>query len=166
MGKYLKGRIEEILKLGTLGSRVLISDIFDDTVDEETFVTSIVATHSLSEFTQAVNDGPITVGVAVSVYTDAQIEAVIENVTSWTRGDLVAQEVSSRKVRIIGTFQQKDISLGNAVLNDGKSLKTKLNWNLVTGQSLRLWAYNGGASALATTDPSYIMTGHANLWSK
>ncbi len=166
MGKYMKGGVEEILALGTLASRTLISDIFDNVVEEKTLVSSLVASWSLGQFTQAVNDGPITVGVAHSDYTDPEIETVLESTGSWKQGDLIQQEIGLRKVRIIGTFQQVDISLGNAVLNNGKPIKTKLNWLLMTGQSLRLWAYNGGASALATTDPSVKCIGHANLWGR
>ncbi len=165
-GKYLRGSIDEEVDLGTLGAKTLVSALFDEVVEERTLISSIIATHSLAEFTQAVNDGPIHVGVAHSDYTDAEIEEYIENTGSWSPGDKIAQERSKRLIRRIGTFQQVDISLGNSVLNDGKPIKTKLNWMLQTGKTVRLWAYNAGESALATTDPSYEMQGHANLWVK
>ncbi len=134
------------------------------TLDEQAFCSSIEATWQLSEFTQAVGDGPIVVGVAHGDYSDAEIEAFIENAASWKSGDLTAQEIARRKIRIVGTFQQVDISLGNTVLNNGKPIHTKCGWNLKTGETLHIWAYNNGESALATTDPDVIVVGHANLW--
>ncbi len=167
MGKYMKGAVEETLTLGTLAARTLISDIFDNVTEEKAFVSSLVATWTLDEFTNAIGDGPIAVGVAHSDYTDAEIETVIKNTGSWKQGDLIQQEISVRKVRIIGTFRTSQAdSQGIAVLNDGKPIKTKLNWLLMSGQSLRLWAYNMGDNALATTVPNVQIIGHANLWGR
>ncbi len=162
--QYVKGDINLGLDLGTLGAGVLTSQINAEVAVEKTLVSSIKCQYSLSEFTQAVGDGPIVVGVAHSDYTDAEMEEVLENIGSWNPGDKISQERAKRLVRIIGTFQQVDISLGNTVLNDGKPIKTKLNWTLITGASLKFWAYNQGESALATTDPDLNVIGHANLW--
>jgi len=170
MGGYLKGNIDESLSLGTLASLTLVSDTWDETVVEKTFVSSIVAIWSLSDFTPAIGDGPILVGVAHSDYTDAEIEAVLENTGSWDQGDLVQQETARRLVRIIGKFELEAVAGstfgGASVLNDGKPIKTKLNWTLVTGQTLRHWAYNLGSSPIATTVPLLKVSGHANLWSR
>ncbi len=165
MGSYMKGSVEEVLGLGTLASRTLISDIFDQVTLEKTFASSLVATWTLDDFTNAIGDGPIAVGVAHSAYSDAEIEAVLESTGSWNQGNLIQQEISKRKVRIIGVFRTSQAdSQGIAVLNDGRPIKTKLNWALNTGQSLRLWAYNQGTSALATTTPNVRCIGHINLW--
>jgi len=166
MGRYLRGRIDENLALGTLAPVTLISVIFDETVIEKSLISSIVATWSMRNFTESGNDGPILVGVAHSDYTDGEIEAVIESTGSWNVGNKIEQEIAKRLVRIVGTFESSNQALGAAVLNDGKPIKTKLNWSLVTGQSLRLWAYNLGGSALDTTDPTVHVEGHANLFMK
>jgi len=165
-GRYIKGNIEETLSLSTLASSTLISEDFDETVNEKTFVSSIVATYVWDNFTNDA-DGPLIFGVAHSDYTDAEIEAVIEASASWNTGDLVAQEVGRRKIRKIGSFapdQAASANLGDWRFNDGKPVKTKLNWQLMTGQTLSLWAYNkgntlGGSSLIR-------MDGHANLWQK
>ncbi len=162
--RYLKGSVDETLNLGTLAPTTLVGAAFDETVNERTFVSSIRATHSLSEFTPAADRGPILVGVAHSDYSDAEIEAVIENTGSWNEGNLVQQEVAKRKVRRIGIFEIPDNATDAVVLNDGKPITTKLGWILVQGQGLRQWAYNMGTAALVTTDPAYRMQGHANLW--
>ncbi len=166
MGNYMKGSVEEELDLGTLAARTLVSVIFDQVTSEKTFASSLVATWSLDDFTNAIGDGPIAVGVAHSAYSDAEIEAVIEATGDWNQGNLIQQEIGRRKVRIIGVFRTSQAdSQGIAVLNDGRPIKTKLNWSLNTGQSLRLWAYNQGSSALATTTPNVRCIGHVNLWS-
>ncbi len=166
-GRYLKGNVDEGLALGTLGSNVLVGVLFDDSVTERTRVSSVVATYSMSEFTQATGDGPIMVGLAHGDYTDAEVEEFIEQTGSWAEANLVGREVANRKVRILGTFPSAagaGVASEAVALNEGRPIKTKLNWVLTTGQTLRLWAYNLGASALATTDPAVRAQGHANLW--
>ena len=165
MGRYLRGSIDENLSLGTLAAATLLSAIFDETVNERTLVSSIVVSWSLSNWTPAQGDGPIVVGVAHSDYTDAEIEAVIENVGSWNEGDMVlSREVAKRLVRRVGQFEIPSAAEGGTVLNDGRPIKTKLNWILLQNQTLRYWAYNQGTSALATTSPDIRIQGHANLW--
>ncbi len=164
--KYIRGSVDEKLSLGTLGATSLISDIFDDTVTEKAWISSVNAAWSMQGWTQGLDDGPIMVGLAHSDYTDAEIEAVIENTGSWDEGDLVQQEISRRKVRVVGIFPTPHPDSANVavVLNDGKKILTKCGWMLQSGKSLRVWGYNMGASALATTDPDVNVQGFANLW--
>ncbi len=163
--RYVKGSVDESLQLGTLGARTLITDTWDETVIERTLITSIDVTWSLGQFTPAVGDGPIIVGVAHSDYTDAEIEEVIENSGSWNEGAKIEQERSKRQIRIVGSFfTGPDSALAIVTLNDGKPIHTKLNWILVTGQTLKMFAYNAGSSPLATTDPRMTAQGFAHLW--
>ncbi len=168
MGAYLKGNVDEVLALGTLAARTLIGAGFDESMIESGRISSLVATWSLNGVTAGTNDGPILVGISHSDYTDSEVEAVIENTGSWDRGNKIQQEVAKRLVRIIGTFriETSDIGQQTYVLNDGRPIKTKLNWALMTGDSLSVWAYNLGSSAFATTDPQVHVEGHANLWMK
>ncbi len=164
-GRYLKGNIDEELAMPGLAANTLVSTPFDEVVEEKTLISSIVATHSLSNFTIGDDKGPISVGVAHSDYTSAEIEEVIELASGWTRGNKVSQEIAKRLVRKIGTFSgPPGGGLGTAVLNEGKPIKTKLNWSITTGFTLKLWAYNHGTGAIATTTPDYHIQGHANLW--
>jgi len=165
MGKYIRGTIDERMSLGTLGAGVAISQIFGQTVNEKTLVSSVVINWSMDQFTVGNDDGPILVGVAHSDYTDAEIEQYIENLGSWNEGDLTAtREVGKRLVRRVGVLRGASVVAEHDTLNDGKPVKTKLNWLLLQAQSLRLWAYNAGSSAIATTDPNIHALGHANLW--
>ncbi len=163
MGKYLRGGIDENIGFGSLGAKTLVAVNLDETVNERTLVSSVVASYSLAELTAGANIGPIMVGIAHSDYSDAEIQAVIDQTASWNEGDKVGQEVAKRLVRRIGQFEDLG-SLAPVVLNDGKPIKTKLNWILLQGQTLKLWVYNLGSGAVATTTPIVTMQGHANLW--
>ncbi len=164
MGKYLKGSVDEDLDLGTLATKDAILVAFDSTVNERTLVSSVVASYTMSNWTPIASAGPILVGIAHGDYTAAEIEAWVETTGSWNETDLVQQEVANRKIRKIGVFDTPASAAASAVLNDGRPVKTKLNWILTQGQTLSLWAYNLGTAAVATTDPRIHAEGHANLW--
>ncbi len=161
--RYIKGVINHDLELATLAAVTLISEAMADTVDETTFISSVVASVTLSDFPQAADDGPISVGWAHSDYSDTEIEEWIERPQSWREANLVSREINKRLIRILGTFSAPGEPTGSAVLNHGRPVKMKLNWTLTTGQTVRLWAYNHGASALATGAVVTVL-GHANLW--
>lgn len=164
--RYIRGEISQDFALGTLAGATLLSDINQDVLNEEAYITSAVLRWAMDNFTEATGDGPIMVGIAHSAYTDAEIEAWVENDSNWSSHDLVAQEVGRRKIKMVGIFDTSPAGLatGIAVLNDGKPIKTKLGWHVGTGQAIRYWAYNMGSSALATTDPNVFVAGHANIW--
>ncbi len=164
MGRYLKGNVDERIDIGTLAANTLLKQDMGGTVIERTLVSSIVATWSLKDFTPAAGQGPLLVGVAHSDYTAAEIEAYLETSGSWTEGAKIQQEIAKRKIRIIGTLKGGAVLGQGDVLNDGKPIKTKLNWILVTGQTISVWAYNQGDAAYATTDPDLTVQGHANLF--
>ncbi len=164
MGKYIRGAVDEELALGTLATKTVISEAFDGSVNERTLVSSIIATYSMTNFTKALGDGPILVGIAHSDYSAAEIESFVENTASWNEGSKVEQEIADRLIRRIGVFDVPDEASDSVVLNDGKPMKKKLNWILLQGQTLQLWAYNLGTSSLETTSPVVAAQGHANLW--
>ncbi len=165
-GTYLKGNIDEALSLGTLAASALIGDTWDETVNEKTFCSSIVVNWMVDNITSP--QGPIDFGVAHSDYSDAEILEVIQNAGSWDTGDKISQEQAKRLVRQIGTLQAESSLAGTTDyrFNDGRPKKTKLNWALQTGDTLKMWAFNRSAGALATTVPSLRASGHANLWQR
>ncbi len=166
MGRYIRGRVDEELSLGTLAGKTLVSTTFDETVQERTLVTSIVATWSMRSMTAVSNSGPVVFGVAHGDYSDAEIEEVIENAGSWDEGNKVSQEISKRQVRTIGVFraEEGDAGTGVVVINHGRPVKTRLNWILNQGVRLKIWGYNMGTAALQTTVPIIAAEGHANLF--
>ncbi len=163
--RYLKGAIDVDFALGTLAAKDLISDTEDSVLTEEAWISSVLATWAIENFTQGAGDGPIVVGVAHPDYTNAEVEEFLENAGSWDQGNLIQQEIARRKIRQVGTFSATLLAAtGGGALNDGNPIHTKCGWMLNTGISLRFWAYNMGTSALATTDPHVLVNGHANLW--
>lgn len=163
--KYLRGEIEKEMALGTLAAKTLLSDTVNDSVTESAWLSSVKGVWSIEDMTPGANVGPILCGVAHSDYSDAEIEAWIENTSSWEVGDLVAtREIGRRLIKKVGVFENKSAAGVPAVLNDGRPVTTKCGWQLSTGQTVRLWAYNKGSAALSTTDPVLSLSGHANLW--
>ncbi len=162
---YLPGAVSVKLDVGALSAKKAVSQVFPDTVTERTRISSIRASYTLDEYTAGVDDGPVMVGIAHSDYTAQQIEDWIEQLDSWDVGALVSREISKRLIRKVGIFKNPADATGSSVLNDGRPIRTKLNWPLNTGETLQLWAYNLGASNLAGTNPNLSCEGKANLWS-
>ncbi len=162
-GSYLKGNVNESLALSNLAQGALVADTWDETVNERTLVSSIVCTWSLDELVLA--QGPIEFGVAHSDYTAAEILEVISNAGSWDSGDKISQERAKRLVRKIGVFvSEGDAGVSDVRFNDGVPVKTKLNWILATGDTLKMWGLNKGG--ILTTGAEIKAEGHANLWQK
>ncbi len=164
MGRYLRGTVDEDLTIGTLAGKTVVGDNFDEVVNERSLVSSIVARYSVSDWTPVAANGPLLVGIAHADYSDAEIEEWIETTGSWNEGDLTQQEVAGRKIRRVGILTEPASATESLALNDGKPIKTKLNWILNQGLTLKLWAYNMGTAAFATTDPRVRAEGHVNLW--
>ncbi len=168
MGRYLKGNVDEELAITGLATKDVVGAVFDEVVNERTLVSSIDATWSMNNMTPAVNAGPIVCGVAHGDYTDAEIEEWLEQSGQWNEGNLVSsREVAKRLIRQIGVFETPDAAVDSVSLNDGKAIKTRLNWILLQGQTLRIWAFNSGAAAVdGTTAPNVLANGHVNLFPK
>ncbi len=161
--RYIRGNIDETQSLSTLAASTGVKNGIDDTVASTTWCSSIDCVWSVTEMGVVVGSGPIVVGVAHGDYTLAEIEEWIENDTSWDVGDLVSQEVAKRKIRQIGVFDRRTAGATIQTLNDGKPLKTKINWYLNDGDTLAFWYYNAGSAAF-TSAPVVETLGHANLW--
>ncbi len=163
--KYLRGNIDETAQLGTLGPATAILTVFDEVVTESTFISSAIVSVSLSNYTPGANRGPLLVLLAHSDYSLAEVEQFIETTQSWEVSDLVGQEISRRKIRRVGIFDNLATGITDAIaMNNGRPIRVKLGWMLSTGQTLNLVVYNTGSAALATSDPAVKMQGHANLW--
>ncbi len=162
--KYLRGSVDHSLLLGTLAAKDVISSLIGDTVKERAWLSSMSLRWSMTAFTKSTGDGPIVVGIAHSDYSASEIEVWLENTGSWDEGDLVNQEIAKRKIRQVGIFENPIDEADSVNLNYGKAIWTKCGWILNAGQTVQVWAYNAGTSALATTSPDVQAFGHANLW--
>ncbi len=162
--RYIKGTVDFVLALSTLGGNTLVGAAVGDSVIETTWLSSVKATWSLHRVTPAETVGPVLVGLAHSDYTDSEIEQFIENSGGWSEGNKVSQEIARRKIRIVGTLTPAELVTLSSTLADGRAITTKCGWYLATGQTIRFWAYNQGSAAFSTTIPTVHINGHANLW--
>ncbi len=162
--KYLRGSIDHRLDLGTLAANTLIGSNLQDVLEEQAYVSSVKAAYTMDQFTETPDVGPFLCGWAHSDYTDAEIEAFIENAGSWSQGDMVQQEVAKRRIKQVGVFQNQTGVNEWSTIRDGATFTTKLGWLLTTGDTLKFWVYNMGLAAVATTDPNTRAQGHANIW--
>ncbi len=138
--------IQSSVALGTLGAGVLIGADLLAASDSDFYAISIDLSWSINGLTAG--EGPIEVGLAHGDYTDAEVEAYIEESAQLTRGNLIAKEVMSRKVRTVGTFAPGATT--EAVLQNGMKVRTKLGWQVTTGETIRVWARNPTSGALTT----------------
>ncbi len=132
----------------TLGALATITVILGQVVGNSTApyrMMSLKGTWSISDHTAG--QGPITVGFAHSDYSVGEIKEAIEASLSISRGDKIANERANRLVRVVGTFGGL---LGEETLNDGRPVKTKLNWAIPVGQTVNMWAYNDSIASLTT----------------
>ncbi len=160
MSNYQKIRINQLMGIGTLANLAAISTVLTSAMENEGRVSSIEA--SWSRRTGTAGEGPVMFGVAHPDYTTAEIEAAIE-IAVLGPGTLIQKEVANRLVRHIGTFSGVD---SNEVINDGKPVKTKLNWAFQDGQvALTVWAYNLFGTVL-TTGMVINVLGHLNVFWK
>ncbi len=162
--KYLRGAIDVKLSLTALATLDVASQVQGDVLVEKAWLSSIRCSWSLDNLTPTGGVGPIVCGVAHSDYTDAEIEEWIENLESWESGGMVGQEIARRRIRLVGTFKIPALATDSAVLNHGNAFRTKCGWQLITGQTVRLWFYNKGTATVDTTVPVADVSGHANLW--
>ncbi len=99
---------------------------------------------------QAAIDGGLEFGLAHSGYTATQVDECLEANGSIAIGNKIAQEQANRLVRSIGVIAGTDINGGEAVFNDGRRTKTRLNWLLSVGDTLNLWQRNGSGTIWTT----------------
>ncbi len=113
----------------------------------------------------SIADDSLEFGLAHSSYTDAQIEEALEATGSWDLGDKVAQERGNRLVRSIGVISGEGLVSSNqgAQFNDGKPVKTKLNWLLSAGDAITVWMRNASGTVYSTGS---ALTTVGDLWVK
>ncbi len=93
----------------------------------------------------ATDEGPITVGFCHSDYTVAEIKESIESFAAIDQGNKIAQERAGRLIRIVG-----QLGAGITNLNEGRPIKTRLNWLITIGAEVKPFVYNEDPAALAT----------------
>ncbi len=150
-------RVSTELALLTLASDTALVGSLTGAAGGAYRVISSVMTWAITK--GAAGEGPITVGYAHSDYTVAEIKECLEAFASIDQGDKIAQERANRLIRVVGTIS---LGAGNmSVLNDGRTVKTKLNWLINIGDSVNQFAFNESTGALTTGAVTNVQ---GNLW--
>ncbi len=144
--EWRKIPIDFTLSLSTLADNDLIAGTLTNNAVDSMRVTSIDGTWTYEGATAS--EGPVTVGVAHGDYTAAEIEEWYEAIGSMSRSDKIAAEQAKRFCRRVGSFAA--IQTGAEILNDGKPIKTKLNWLISPGLNIQAFAHNDSGAALTT----------------
>ncbi len=133
--------------LGTLANVTgVISGLIGSNFTHDIRITSVRATWSLDNFTPG--EGPISFGYCHGDYSLAEVEEWLEQAQPLGPNSLIEREVAKRLIRRVGTFSGVGAS---EVFNDGRPVKTKLNWLIADGQTIRHWVYSHGGTANLTT---------------
>ncbi len=130
--------------LSTLADNIVLKLLPIPDITEDLRVLSMDATWAIKNHTAG--EGPLDVGYADDNYSVTEIaEANIAQPTG--PGDRIQNERASRRVRKVGTFPGLSTE---EVLNDGKPIKTRLNWLITDMNTLAGWIQNRADSTLTT----------------
>ncbi len=159
-----KVRINSSLTIGALASADVVSGVVTNAAADKLRFISLLASYGISDVGAVVDDS-FAFGVAHSDYTAAEIEECLEAGGSINLGDKIAAEQANRLVREIGTINPSGSSTAAAgiAFNDGKPVKTRLNWLMAAGDQLQLWVRNNSGNVY-TTGAALSISG--DLWVK
>ncbi len=146
-----KVRIESGLGIGALAASDVTSSALTATSANAYRVTSVKCSYTIVDLAAAI-DGAFQFGIAHSDYTPAEIEECIEATGAIDIGNKVEQERANRLVREIGTISPEGTPLvaGEISYNDGRPVKTKLNWMIGIGDTLVMYVRNGSGAVYTT----------------
>ncbi len=151
-------KITPTLALSTLGSATALTVGLTGSADGQYRAMSVKATWSMEDHTAG--EGQLVVGYAHSDYSVTEIKEALEAATAISLGDKIAQERSDRLVRIVGVFNG---GTDSESLNDGRPIKTRLNWAIPIGKAVNFFVYNDSVAALSTGS---VVHCNGNLWVK
>ncbi len=142
-------RIASAVTVGALAAGDVVSGTIIASATDPVRIMSVNYVYAISDIGAGVDDGQ-EFGLAHSDYTDTEIEECLEAAASFDLGNKVAQEQANRLVRSIGIMTGSPGNDFGMSFNDGKPMKTKLNWLISSGDNLRLWVRNGSANVYTT----------------
>ncbi len=138
-------RVVGAATLATLANVTVLAAGWTGTGQQSYWAISAKSTWALKNHTAG--EGPLHVGYTHGDYSVVEIKEWFEGTGQIDRGNMVAQEQRSRRIRFVGTF---DGLSSEEVLNDGKPITTKLGMQIPTGQEVDIWCYNDSGSSLTT----------------
>ncbi len=138
-------RFDAQIALATTANQVVVTSGLTGTSANPYRCKSVKVTWNLKNLTPG--QGPILFGYAHSDYSVGEIKECLEVGTSIDRGDKVALEQANRLVRLVGSF---DGLLSEEKFNEGRPMKTKLNWAIGIGDEVSMFIYNDSGGAFTT----------------
>ncbi len=151
-------RVASVLPVGALATLDVIAGAITNAAADKIRFISLIASWSWSDM-QAALDDTMEFGVAHSDYSAAEIEECLEAGGSLDLGNKVEQERANRLVRTIGILSNPAGAQSAAEFNDGKPMKTRLNWLMSAGDTLSMWARNGSGTVY-TTGSDLVVSGN------
>ncbi len=132
------------LALSTLNDNIVLKTLPIPAITEDLRVLSMDCTWTLRDLTAG--EGPLEVGYADDNYS---VTEIAENLIAQPSGpgDRIQVERSERRVRRIGKFTGQNAA---ETLNDGKPIKTRLNWLVTDDSTLACWIQNQSDANMMT----------------
>ncbi len=156
-------RVNGAVTVGALAALDVIQGVVTVASLNKYRLVSVHASYSLSGLGAQEDEGQ-EFGLAHSDYSAAEIEECLEAAAAIDVGDKVAQEQANRLVRSIGIMTgPAAVASGSRSYNDGRKVRTKLNWVIGIGQTLNYWVRNG-SGVVYTTGATLLVAG--DLWVK
>ncbi len=152
-----KVRVASAVAVGALAALDVTAGAITNAAADKIRFISLIAAWSWSDISAALDDS-MEFGVAHSDYSAAEIEEALEAGGSLDLGNKVEQERANRLVRSIGIMSNEGAAQGGAQFNDGKPVKTRLNWLMSAGDTLSMWMRNG-SGAVYTTGSTLVCSG-------
>ena len=155
-------RISTTLAIGALASADVITGALTAATTDPLRIISANLSYSITDIPALIDDG-YEFGLCHSDYTDAEVEECIEAQQTIDLGNKVAQEQGNRLVRSVGRMTGTLNIDGGSEFNDGKPMKTRLNWRMSSGDSLKIYIRNS-SDTIWTTGAQIAVLG--DLWVK
>ncbi len=154
-------RLDASFAAGALGADAILSGTLIPASDSNYRLLSVKCLAVWADIA-AVIDGGAAFGVAFGDYTDTEIFECVTATGSISRGDKIVLEKANRWVRLIGTFPSSPSAApdGEVVFNDGRPRKTRLNWAIPIGKTVKFFIWNQ-SDTLWSAGSTLVMTGSA-----
>ncbi len=142
--KFFAYPIEVDVTLSTLGAGVVTSGAMTALGVTKAYCISADVTWSIDGLTE--DEGPLRVGLFNGNLSNTEVSEKLD-ARPTSQSDIIAMERSRRPVRPAGKFAGNET---NEVLNEGKSIRTKLGFIIDEGVELEAYVRNDGSGALTT----------------
>ena len=156
-----KVRVAAKMAVGALDTLDVIDGAITGAANDTYRLISAKLAYQLVDLAALIDDGQ-EFGLSHSDYTAAEVEECLEAQTSIDLGDKVAQERANRLVRSLGRFSGDAVTVSQSLAyNQGRPVKTKLNWKMSIGDTLNVWVRNS-SGVIYTTGTSLAVIGE--IW--